>query len=91
MANSYGKVSVGNTATLIIAENVKRQALYLCNAGISPDIFLGQDSNVTASTGFPLFSGSTKDMTKNFPLWNGPIYGISSSGTADIRFWENER
>lgn len=91
MATTCTNVSVTNTATLIIAANSARQELFITNAGISPDIFIGPDATVTATTGLPLFAGQTRERSRGFSIWLGPVYGITSSGTADIRVWETTR
>ena len=81
-------VSVGDSATLILAANEARQELHLVNNSVSPDCFLGPDNTVTATNGLTLFAGSSKDKDRGFGLWLGPIWGITASGTADIRVWE---
>lgn len=90
MASSVTNVSVGATATLIIAANTKRQELIITNNSTSPDIFLGITSAVTSSTGLPLYAGQTRERSRGFGTWLGDVYGISASGTADIRVWEVE-
>jgi len=85
---AYGAVSVGNTATKIINNNCGRQALMLVNNSSDTIVYLGTDSSVTTTTGLPLFYYSTRDFTKTFGYYNGDIYGITASGTADIRYWE---
>ena len=91
MPATYTNVSVGNTATLIVAANSGRQELFITNNSTSPDIFIGSDSSVTASTGLPLYAGQTRERSRGFSIWLGNVYGISASGTADIRVWETSR
>ena len=84
-------VSVGNTATLIIAANAARQELIITNNSVSPDIYIGPDSSVTAVTGLPLYAGQTREKSRGFAIHLGDVYGITASGTADIRVWETTR
>ncbi len=89
---SYGNVSVGNTATLIVPQNPRRQELRFVNYSTSPDCFLGMDNNVTTTTGFPLMAGSEQDASRSMgSTYLGDVYGIVSSGNADIRWWETLR
>jgi hypothetical protein len=86
---SYGTVTVTNSATLIIADNTKRRNLSIVNHGTT-DIFIGPDSSVTSSNGLPLYSGVTRDQDRIPEGWQGPVYGITASGTSDVRYWETE-
>lgn len=79
------------TPQLIIAANAARQELIITNAGVSPDAFMGPDTTFTASSGLPLFAGETKERSRGFGTWLGPVYGVTVSGTADIRVWETSR
>lgn len=89
---SWGNVSVGNTAILILAQNPKRQEFRLINYSTSPDCFIGMDSSVTSINGFALMAGSEQDSSRGLgSTYLGDVYGITSSGTADIRFWETTR
>ena len=86
-----GSVEVKTEATLIVAPNNNRIGLILANSG-SCTIFIGEDETLTTTDGIPIRqderytedSGGTK-------MYSGPIYGIVSSGKADIRFWERVR
>lgn len=90
---TYGNVSVGSvTPTLIVAANSARQALWLCNYSVAPDCFIGFDANVTPTTGFPLFASGDQQASRGTgSTYLGDVYGITSSGTADIRFREETR
>lgn len=87
---SFGTVTVTNSATLIVAANTKRRNLSIVNTSGSTDIFIGPDDTITSSTGLPLYSFSTRDQDRIPEGWQGPVYGITASGTADIRHWETE-
>lgn len=88
MSTTCTNVSVTNTATLIIAANSQRQELFITNNGVTPDAYIGPDNTVTASNGLPLYAGQTRERDRGFGSWLGTVYGITSSGTADIRVWE---
>ena len=88
----WGKIAVTTTATLIIPANTRRQELRLVNYSTSPDCFIGMDSSVTAQNGFALMAGSEQDASRSMgSTYLGDIYGITSTGTADIRWWETTR
>ena len=88
---AYNTVTVSNSATLILAANTNRLGLVLVNTS-SGTVYVGEDTSVTTSNGTPIRqnenlsedSGGTK-------MYCGPIYGIVSSGTSDVRYWERTR
>jgi len=89
---AYGAVTVTNTATLIVADNCKRQELTIANNSSSVDIFVGPDASVTKDNGIPLYASQRNDKWKGpGGSWLGPIYGITASSTADVRFWEGQQ
>lgn len=85
---TYGAVSVGTTATLIIADNCNRKEIIITNASDDTVVYIGMDDQVTAATGTPFYENQTRGGSKDFGWWAGPIYGITASGSADVRFWE---
>jgi hypothetical protein len=85
---SCGAVSVADTATKIISANCNRQALILVNNSSDTVVYIGADDSVTIANGIPLYTYMTKEYTKAFGFYNGDIYGIVTSGTADVRYWE---
>lgn len=87
---SYGAVSVTNTATLIVAANTKRRSITIVNDS-SSTIYIGPDSSITTANGTPLYGRQTRTEGRNIPEgYQGDIYGIVASGTADTRYWEVE-
>jgi hypothetical protein len=86
----YNSVSIGTASTLIVAENCKRKVLSLVNYTSSGIVFIGPDANITIENALPLLEYSTRDSTKTFGYYLGPIYGIASAGTANVRYWESE-
>ena len=87
---SFGTVTVTNSATLIVAANTRRRNLTIVNTSGSQDVFIGPDDTITSSTGLPLYSFSTRDQDIIPEGWQGTVYGITASGTADVRYWETE-
>lgn len=90
---AYGNVTVSSSATKIVSANASRQGLILTNNSVSTDIFIGQDSSVTTASGLPLYANQTREKSRSggSTLWLGDVWGICSSGTADIRYWEDVR
>jgi hypothetical protein len=87
---TYGSVSVGNTATLIVDANPQRLSLIITNSGAT--IYIGQDASVTAS-GCPFIvdGGNLTEDSGGTKMYCGPIYGITASGTSTALFWERIR
>lgn len=86
--SSYGNVSVGDTATLIKADNTDRIFLDIANTDTSKVVYIGIDTSVTTSNGFPVFAYQNRGWAKTLAGYLGPIYGIVASGTADVRYME---
>ncbi len=87
---AFNNVSVGTSATLIVAANTKRRNLSVTNNSSSTDVFIGPDTTITTSNAIPLYTFSTRDQDRIPEGWQGPVYGIVASGTADVRYWEVE-
>lgn len=87
---AYNTVTVTNSVTLIVAANTKRRNLSIVNTSASTDIFIGPDASITSSNALPLYSFATRDQDRIPEGWQGPVYGITASGTADVRYWETE-
>jgi len=85
--STYNAVSVGSTATLIMAANNERKGCVIFNNGTNT-IYLGMDSAVTSSTGLPILANATFSNSNLQALWRGAIYAITASSTSDVRFWE---
>jgi hypothetical protein len=80
---SYNAVSVGSTATQIVASNSIRRYVMIFNAS-DKTVYVGFDNSVTTSNGVPILrkAGIIIDQTEV------NIYGIVASGTADVRYLE---
>lgn len=88
---AYTNYTVTSSATLLAAANPKRQELIITNNSTTTDAFIGMDSNVTTANGLPLYAGQTRERSRGFGTWLGPVYGIVASGSTDVRIWETER
>ena len=87
--SNYGNVAVSQTPILVLAANQNRQEMRFINYSTNPDCFLGMDSNVTITTGFPLFSGSEQDASRGFgSMYLGNVYAVNGTGSSDLRYWE---
>ena len=79
-----GNVNVGDTAALIISGNTDRKKMKMKNDG-SNTVFLGSDTSVTISTGFPLLTN--EELLNND--YTGDWYGIcDTSEDTDVMFFE---
>ncbi len=85
--SNYNAVSVGATATLLLAANNERKGCLIFNNGTNT-IYLGMDANVTSSNGIPLLANATFSNSNLHALWRGAIYAITATSTSDTRFWE---
>lgn len=89
MAASYGTVSVGSSATRIIASNNNRRGSLIFNVSAGT-VYLGMDVNVTIANGYPLLQNASFTNSGQNAVWKGAIYGIVASGSSDCRTWEFE-
>lgn len=89
MSQSYGNVNVTTVAIQIVAANNARRGLVITNTSSSVDIYYGPDASVTTSTGLPLYANQTLTLDKVPEGYGGAIYGITASGTAAVRYWQN--
>lgn len=93
MANTDNStsVTVGTTATLILAANDNRHS-FLINNTSSGTVFIGPTSSVTTSNGISLLeNGSLAEDSSGTKLYQSDIYGIVAAGTSDVRVWERIR
>lgn len=84
---SYNTVTVGNTATLIVAANNNRKGLIVFNNG-SANLFIGPDTAVTTANSLPMIPLATFSQSGERDVYRGAIYGIVASSTNDVRYWE---
>lgn len=82
---TYGRAQPDDDpALLIVAANPNRVSLTIVNEG-TVKCFFGDDSSVTALTGTPLGAGGILEDVNTTVAY----YGITASGTADLRYWED--
>lgn len=86
MASSYNTVSVTGSATLVVPNSRSRAGWIITNTD-SDTIYVGFDSSVTTANGIPIASNQSLMNDGNY-RWNGNIYAIVGSGTADVRYME---
>lgn len=86
----YNTVTVTNSPTLIVNGNTKRRNLTIVNTSLSTTIYIGPDSSITSSNTVPLYGNQTRDQDRIAEGYQGPVYGVTDSGTADVRYWEVE-
>ena len=86
--SSYGNVSVTTSATEIVPANVARREIDIANNSSSTTMYVGIDSSVTTSNGFPIYPRQNRSKVDILTTYKGPIYGIVASGTVDTRYWE---
>lgn len=85
---SFGPITVGTDAILIVAANASRRNLTIVNNGIG-DIYIGPNNTITTSTGVTLFGGSTRDQDIVPEGYKGDVWGIAGSNQ-NVRFWETD-
>jgi len=84
------KVTVLGTATKIVSDNPKRISIVIQNLS-AQTVYIGKDSSITAGQEpFILEQGSFQEDNSGGRMWKGDIYGITSTSTADIVYWERE-
>jgi hypothetical protein len=74
-------VTVGTTATLVIAASATRKSVTIRT---SADVFVGYSNAVTIANGFPLYADEVWDDT----IFKGGIYLIAEAGTVNVRVLE---
>lgn len=92
---AYSNKTIATTATAIVAKNLARIALLVRNNS-AVTIYLGEDSSVTTSNGYPLEAGDeivyeNPGESSQLPagVYRGPLYGIVATGTADLRYMDH--
>jgi len=85
---SFNTITVTTSATLIVAANTQRRNLTVVNSSETAIVFIGPDSTITTSNAIPLYETQTQNQDRVPEGYQGDVYGIVASGTADVRFWE---
>ena len=83
-------VSVGTSATLILAAQSRRKSTLIFNNSAAT-VFIGPDSTITTSNAFPVLTQTSfVEDDGNQRMYSGDIYGIVASGSSDVRVWERD-
>jgi hypothetical protein len=77
-----GQFTAGGSQGQIVGARATRSGVTFINTDASNTVFIGP-SGVTAGTGLPIPAGSSITVT-----WTGAIYGICSSGTPVLGYWD---
>ena len=82
-------ISVGATATLILADNASRKGFIICNQGSTQDIYFGNASVVSgasaiANGGLRISKNGGALTSTQMSGYTGPVYGITASSTAVV-------
>ena len=80
---NVGQVSVGTTATQIVAANTSRMEVMIQNLDATNDIYCGSDNTVTTTSGFKIPAGSAFIDDK----YNGAYYCIAGA-TVSVAYRE---
>ena len=83
---SFSAAAPTTQAVILAAGSSKRIALTLRNAG-SVTVYLGKDATVTSASGYPLKVDEVMTDDNSSDAW----WGITASGTGDIRMMEVTR
>jgi len=83
---AYGVVSVGTTPTLIVPANNARRQLIIDNQS-SSTVYIGPDTSISSSNAVRLLSGA--NMTVDAQWFLSAIYGVVSTGSANVAYWEH--
>ncbi len=81
-------ISVGTSATLLVAGNTGRQGLVIVNTSTTTSVFIGEDDSVTIANGIEIFAQGTLGFDRGFGLYKGPVFAIVAAATNDVRVWE---
>jgi hypothetical protein len=81
---SYGTVSVGTSAALILAARATRRQVVIANQHATQTLHIGDDSSVTTSTGLRIAAGANLTLDD----YNGPVYGIASGAATTTNYLE---
>lgn len=88
---SWNQIIVGTTSNLIVAANDQRINLIVRNNGVAI-CYVGGSSNVTTSTGVQMNQNDTlNDDNSGTRGYIGDIWGIVSSGTTNMAYWERTK
>lgn len=86
---AYNQVTITTTVQLVIPANTRRTSILMGNEGVTNTIYLGQDTNLTASNGVGLAPGGTLgEVSGGTAVYKGPYYALTSTSTSTLSYWE---
>lgn len=89
---SVTRVATTAGAKLILAKNPKRKRAMLRNVSVTAAevIYIGHDTNVTSSLGWPLEAGTAANVfgASISILHQDEVWAIPASGTPSLSVWE---
>lgn len=87
MSASFNAVTVASTPTNILTSSPGRRGFLIKNNG-GAIVYLGFDAGVTTLTGLPLVPQDSFTLTGEHNTFKGSVWGVTSSGTVDCRYWD---
>lgn len=84
--SAYNTVTVATSATAILTAKNERRGMVIYNNGANT-VYIGFDTSVTTSNGLPILPQSSFELNGD-RCWRGSVYGVSTSVTDDVRYWE---
>jgi len=85
MSFNTDQIAISTSAVLIIAANAIRENLQIKNTG-TDTVFIGSNSSVTASNGFPVEAGEKLNIND----YSGDYYGICNTGDSSTMMFVEE-
>lgn len=79
----YGTVAVAATATLIVSDRSRREAVIIQNNHATQTLHLGYDSSVTTSSGLKIAPGASVTLETQ-----RQVYGIGSGAATTTNYLE---
>jgi hypothetical protein len=81
---AYGTKSIGTSAAVIVDGTSLRRGVVIQNVHATQDLYIGSDSSVATTTGLKIIAGASRELLD----YSGPVYGIASGASTDVRYFE---
>lgn len=85
---SYNTVTVGTSATQIVASNTDRKGLIVANTSGTATLYVGPNNSVSTTNGLPVGTNGSLTLSGLETAYRGDVFGISNAGNIDVRYWE---
>lgn len=82
---TYDTTTVANTATDLIGTDLANRIKVIVQNTSNKNVFIGSDASVTTANGLRLSAGSSIELEVGAGV---NLHGITSTGTADVRYFE---